>query len=98
MGKIKDCFNRLFGTHEREAIKNKVLKQKIDFDNVVSSSLLSKELYDELKIVCHPDRFLNKQDIDKATDLFQLINQNKEDYNALKLLKNRVYNELPINN
>ena len=64
----------------------------------MSSSLLAKGLYDELKKVCHPDRFLNETDIIKATELFQLVSQNKGDFNKLQSLKEQIYNELPINN
>lgn len=97
MGKIKDYFTGLFATSERETIRNKVLKEKIDFDCVVSSSLLAKSLYDELKIICHPDRFHNEQDKQKATELFQLLTQNRENYNILIQLKSRIHIELPIN-
>ena len=87
---------RLYGPSETDAIRNKVLRETVDFDNVVSSSLLAKGLYDELKKVCHPDRFHNEQDENKANELFQLITQNKGDYNKLLALKDQVYSELPI--
>ena len=96
MGRIKQFFMRLFGPSEKDAIRNKVLIETVDFDNVVSSSLLAKGLYDELKKVCHPDRFHNEQDENKANELFQLITQNKGDYNKLLALKDQVYSELPI--
>jgi hypothetical protein len=62
----------------------------------VSSSLLAKGIYDELKKVCHPDKFQKEKDISKATELFQLLVQNKGNYNNLLSLKERIYNELPI--
>lgn len=62
----------------------------------MSSSLLAKKLYDELKKVCHPDKFQKQEDINKATELFQLLVQNKGDYNYLVNLKERIYDELPI--
>ena len=96
MGRIKQFFMRLYGPSETDAIRNKVLRETVDFDNVVSSSLLAKGLYDELKKVCHPDRFHNEQDENKANELFQLITQNKGDYNKLLALKDQVYSELPI--
>ena len=77
-------------------MRNKILSEKIDFGNVVSSSLLAKGIYDELKKVCHPDKFQKEEDIAKATELFQLLVQNKGDYNKLLSLKERIYRELPI--
>lgn len=97
MSKISRFFSRIFGNSEKDKIREQILGEQIDFENVVSSSLLAKGLYDELKKVCHPDRFHNEQDIAKATELFQLINQNKGDFNKLLSLKEQIYNELPIN-
>ena len=97
MSKISRFFSRIFGNSEKDKIREKILGEQIDFENVVSSSLLAKGLYDELKKVCHPDRFHNEQDIAKATELFQIINQNKGDFNKLLSLKEQIYNELPIN-
>lgn len=98
MSKIKRFFSCLFRSSETDRIRQEVLSEKIDFENVVSSSLLAKGLYDELKKVCHPDRFHNERDINKATELFQLITQNKGDFNRLLSLKGQIYSELPINN
>jgi hypothetical protein len=97
MSKIISFFSNLFKTSERDKIREQILVEEIDFGNVVSSSLLAKSLYDELKKVCHPDRFLNEQDVIKANEIFQLVTQNKGDYNKLLSLKERIYRELPIN-
>lgn len=97
MNKITRFFRGLFRTSETYKIREKILNEEIDFSNVVSSSLLAKNLYDELKKICHPDRFLNEQDINKANELFQLVTQNKGDYNKLLSMKERIYRELPIN-
>jgi hypothetical protein len=97
MGKMASFFSNLFKTSERDKIREQILVEEIDFGNVVSSSLLAKSLYDELKKVCHPDRFLNEQDVIKANEIFQLVTQNKGDYNKLLSLKERTYRELPIN-
>ena len=97
MDNIKRFFSGLFKKAEKDKLRDKILSEEIDFGNVVSSSLLAKGLYDELKKVCHPDKFHNEQDIKKATELFQLINQNRGDFNRLKSLKEQIYNELPIN-
>ena len=79
-------------------MRDKILSEEIDFGNIVSSSLLAKGLYDELKKICHPDKFQKEEDINKATELFQLLIQNKGDYKKLLSLKEQIYKELPINN
>lgn len=96
MGRIKKFFKSVFAKSEKDILRDDILNESIDFGNVVSSSLLAKDLYDELKKVCHPDRFHNEQDENKANELFQLITQNKGDYNKLLALKDQVYSELPI--
>ena len=96
MNKIKRFFSTLFGNSEKDKIRDKILSEEIDFGNIVSSSLLAKSIYDELKKVCHPDKFQKVKDISKATELFQLLVQNKGNYNNLQFLKERIYNELPI--
>ena len=97
MNKITIFFRGLFRTSETDKIRDKILNEEIDFSNVVSSSLLAKNLYDELKKICHPDRFTNEHDVKKANEIFQLVTQNKGDYNKLLSLKERIYNELPVN-
>lgn len=98
MNKIKRLFSSLLGASEKDEIRAKILSEEIDFGNIVSSSLLAKGLYDELKKICHPDKFHNEQDICKATELFQLINRNRGDYSKLLSLKEQIYSELPIDN
>lgn len=97
MSKIASFFRDLFKASERDKIRGQILEEQIDFGNVVSSSLLAKGLYDELKKVCHPDKFQKQEDVNTATELFQLLVQNKGDYNKLLSLKERIYSELPIN-
>ena len=98
MERIKQFFKSVFARSEKDILRDEILNESIDFGNVVSSSLLAKGLYDELKKICHPDRFQEEKDINKANELFQLITQNKSNYNRLLQLKVQVYKELPINN
>jgi hypothetical protein len=98
MNRIKRLFCGLFGKSEKDKIRDKILSEEIDFGNIVSSSLLAKGLYDELKKICHPDKFKEEHDINKATEFFQLLVQNKGDYKKLLSLKEQIYKELPVNN
>jgi len=74
-----------------------ILKEQIDFDNVMVSAFHAKPLYDELKVIFHPDRFINEEKNAMATEIFQSITENKENYKILLELKERAYKEL-INN
>lgn len=94
MRRIVNFACRLFKKRESDTLRSKILNEEIDFSNVVSSSLLAKGLYDELKRIAHPDRFQTQEEIAKATELFQSIHQNRGDYNKLLTLKEQVYTEL----
>ena len=96
MNAIKRILQYFSRRKEIHRAKKKVLDEQIDFDNIVSSAFHAKELYDELKIKCHPDRFHDSETIAKATELFQAVTENKGNYEILLKLKDRIYNELPI--
>ena len=96
MESVISIIKKFFAKSDRSRLRDKVLSEEIDFSNVVSSSLLAKRLYDELKVKVHPDRFQDPEVVSKATELFQLIHQNKGDYEKLLILKERVHNELQV--
>lgn len=97
MNVVKRVLQDLARKKEIHKVKKKIFEEQIDFDNIVSSAFHAKELYDELKSVCHPDRFQDENAILKATELFQAVAQNKGNYDELLKLKDRIYRELPIN-
>lgn len=68
----------------------------IDFDNLMHM-YQAQELYNTLKIKCHPDRFLEPFEIEKATALFQLISENKNNYKELLRLQKLAIEQLGIN-
>lgn len=84
---------------EKERLKQKVLKEnEIDFENVINSSFKAKELYNELKGKCHPDKFAKDEFLNaKATEIFSLLVKNKYNYKMLCELKERAQKELNIN-
>ena len=48
MERIKKFFKSVFAKSEKDILRDEILNESIDFGNVVSSSLLAKDLYDEL--------------------------------------------------
>lgn len=82
----------------RQKFKNESLKQEIDFSNIINSSFNSIQLYDELKVKCHPDRFpTDKEKNAIAEALFQEITKSKTNINRLNELKNEAVQKLNIN-
>ena len=72
----------------KQRFKNESLKQEIDFGNIINSSFNSIQLYDELKVKCHPDRFpTDKEKNSIAENIFQEISKNKNNVKRLLELK-----------
>lgn len=82
----------------RQRFKNESLKQDIDFGNIINSSFNSIQLYDELKVKCHPDRFpTDKEKNSIAENIFQEISKNKNNVKRLLELKEEAIQKLNIN-
>ena len=77
--------------------KQRILREEqIDWNNTMYV-FKAQELYNQLKVVCHPDRFTNPQLNSIATDLFQKITKNKTNYKELQKLKEEAIDKLNIN-
>ena len=82
----------------KQKFKEKSLKEDIDFDNIINSSFNSKQLYDELKVKCHPDLFPLDQEKNIIADkLFQEITNNQNNAKRLIELKEEAKQKLNIN-
>lgn len=84
--------------HSKEyQAKQRILREdQIDWNNTMYV-FKAQELYNQLKVVCHPDRFTDPQLNSVATDLFQKITKNKTNYKELQKLKEEVIDKLNIN-
>lgn len=80
-------------------IKKQVLAEgEIDFANLINSSFNAEELYKELLVKCHPDRFApDSKMMAIANELSAKITKNKHDIKQLKALKEEAGNKLNIN-
>ncbi|AEK22698.1 Conserved hypothetical protein [Capnocytophaga canimorsus Cc5] len=82
----------------KQKFKEESLKDYIDFGNIINSSFNSKQLYDELKVKCHPDRFPNDSEKNTIADkLFQKITENQNNVKRLMELKEEAKQKLNIN-
>jgi hypothetical protein len=92
---------KIFGKHKdviKAKFKEESLKAPIDFNNIINSSFNSKELYDSLKIICHPDRFPNDENKRLiAEKIFQELTENQNNINRLKELEEEIKLKLGIN-
>ncbi len=81
----------------KKQFRTESLKQDVDFNNIINSSFHSANLYDELKVKCHPDRF--PTDLEKnaiAEILFQEISKSKLNAKRLLELKEEAKQKLNI--
>lgn len=96
------CLNRRQINKEQKdewrKFRKESLKDNVDFDNIINSSFHAAELYDRLKVICHPDRFpLDKDKNRIAENLFQEIEKNKNNISRLKELQQEASNRLGVN-
>lgn len=84
--------------HSKEyQAKQRILREdQIDWNNTMYV-FKAQELYNQLKVVCHPDRFTDPQLNSVATDLFQRITKNKTNYKELQKLKEEAKQILSVN-
>lgn len=82
----------------KQKFKEESLGQEIDFNNIINSSFNSKQLYDELKVKCHPDLFpTDKEKNIIAENIFQEITKKQNNAKRLIELKEEAKQKLNIN-
>lgn len=83
--------------NEKQRFKEESMKKDVDFNNIIHSSFHANELYDKLKIKCHPDRFpTNQVQNEIAENIFQEIEKNKTNFKKLLELKQEAESKLDI--
>lgn len=92
------AINRKRKNVSKSELKKKVIAEgKIDFSNTMMSAFHSQKLYDQLKVKCHPDRFIQNPKLNAiATTLFQQIVENKNNYNKLLEIQEKASKQLNI--
>ena len=85
-------------SNAKQRFKEESLSQEVDFNNIINSSFHSTELYDILKVKCHPDRFPTDPELNAIADkLFQEITKSKTNLKRLQELKIEAQRKLNIN-
>ena len=82
---------------EKQKLRESI-KSDVDLQNIINSSFHATEIYNELKVKCHPDRFIG--DVEKnatANRIFQEVTKNKMNYKRLQELKKEAEESLGIN-
>ena len=81
----------------KKMIKDEILTKDVDFNNIIKSSFYSTELYDILKVKCHPDKFATDPVKNAIADkLYQNITKNKTNLKRLEELKIEAQQKLNI--
>lgn len=85
------------GDTTKQHFKKECMEQEVDFNNIIKSSFHSTELYNKLKVKCHPDLYIGDDEkVEIANRLFQEITRNKTNYNRLYELKEQARQELNV--
>lgn len=75
---------------------DKIKNEKINMDSVVDNIFEAGKLYDQLKVQCHPDRFINTDKYEIADELYKEITKNKSNANKLRQLRDAARETLKI--
>lgn len=72
-------------------------EENTDMDNVIHSIFFAESLYNQLKIQCHPDRFVHDKELEAiATDIFQKLSESRRNLKMLQQIKENAINNLNI--
>ena len=84
-------------TPRMAALKKNIISEKVDFGNILHSAFHAEELYDQLKVKCHPDRFIGDERKNAAAlGIFQKLGQYRHDIKALERIRQRAEDELDV--
>jgi hypothetical protein len=76
---------------------DKLMNEKVDYQNVINSSFHAAALYDQLIKKCHPDRFPNDESKRKiAEEISAELGKSRHNVKRLDELKQRAIQELGI--
>ena len=95
---IFTALRRRVSTPRMSAMKKNIILEKVDFGNILDSAFHAEELYEQLKVKCHPDRFIGDERKNAAAlEIFQQLGQYRHDIKALDRIRQRAEDELDIN-
>ena len=84
-------------TPRMAAMKKNIISEKVDFGNILHSAFHAEELYDQLKVKCHPDRFIGDERKNAAAlGIFEKLGQYRHDIKALERIRQRAEDELDV--
>jgi len=94
---IKHLLNWLRPDRQKESFKRQVIRDTgdVDFKSITHDWEKAKRLFDVLKKKCHPDLYVGEKN-KAATEIFQLLLQNKYDYDGLLQIKEKAQAELGV--
>lgn len=82
------CFKKIISIFYKEKPRQREVDKGMA--NVVNSMFLSAPIYDKLKVLCHPDRFIDENKKKLAESLFQELQENKYNYEKLLELESKI--------
>ena len=95
---IFTALRRRVSTPRMSAMKKNIILEKVDFGNILDSAFHAEELYEQLKVKCHPDRFIGDERKNAAAlEIFQQLGQYRHDIKALDRIRQRAEDELDVN-
>lgn len=79
---------------KRKVKPHKEEDQHVDYSSLFASMSQGQKLFNQLKVQCHPDRFIGTDKQALAEELFKQVQENSTNYENLLKLKDRINEEL----
>jgi len=79
---------------KRKVKPHKEEDQHVDYSSLFASMSQGQKLFNQLKVQCHPDRFVGTDKQALAEELFKQVQENSTDLEKLLALKERILTEL----
>lgn len=98
IGLVILVLRRKFPKRKEKLNKEELLKgsTEVDFGGLIQSSFHAKGLYDKLIRKCHPDKFIDEQQREFASEISAKIVEHKHSLKALEELKESAIEKLNI--
>lgn len=80
----------------KQRFKSDAIQQEVNMEDVMGNIFQARQLYDQLKRQCHPDRFTDPELRIKADALYQQITENKRNFTRLQELRSQAEQKLHL--
>ena len=79
---------------KRKKEAEQAIKSQVNFDSLFVSMAHGQQLFKQLQVLCHPDKYIGTNKQEKAEELFKLVMEYSTNYERLLEIQKRYEDEL----